>query len=187
MNVFVLCTGRCGSMTFARACSHIRNFTVAHESRAGLLGSERTAYPFRHIEVDNRLSWLLGRLERAYGDRATYVHLLRNPTEVAASFVKRMDRGIMKAYRGDGVLLGLPADADPMAVAMDYCDTVTSNIERFIATKPARMTIRLEEAADTFPRFWDMIGAEGDLESARRTFETRYNASRMDSPTRAAE
>lgn len=29
MNVFVLCTGRCGSMTFARACGHIRNFSAA--------------------------------------------------------------------------------------------------------------------------------------------------------------
>lgn len=187
MNVFVLCTGRCGSMTFARACGHIRNFSVAHESRTGLLGAERMAYPNHHIEVDNRLSWLLGRLDRVFGDRATYVHLLRDPAEVAASFVKRIDRGIMKAYQGDGVLMGLPAAADPMAVALDYCDTVTANIERFIANKPAQLTIRLDEAAEMLPRFWELIGAEGDLELARQTFETRHNASATATQARSAE
>ena len=57
MNIFVLCTGRCGSMTFTKACGHIDNFSSAHESRCGRLGNERLAYPENHIEVDNRLSW----------------------------------------------------------------------------------------------------------------------------------
>ena len=56
MNVFVLCTGRCGSTTFACACRHIENYTAAHESRSHLAGPERFAYPEDHIEVDNRLS-----------------------------------------------------------------------------------------------------------------------------------
>lgn len=178
MNVFVLCTGRCGSMTFARACGHARNYTAAHESRTGLLGADRFAYPSQHIEVDNRLSWLLGRLDRAYGDDAFYVHLLRDRDAVAASFVKRIDRGIMRAYRDNGILLGLPEDADPTGIALDYCDTVNANIEQFIATKPARMTMRLEDAAVGFPQFWERIGAVGDLQAALRSFEVRHNASR---------
>jgi len=89
MNVFVLNTGRCGSTTFARACRHISNFSSAHESRTYLFGEERLAYPSNHIEVDNRLSWLLGRLDRKYGDRAVYVHLKRNIHDTAASFVAR--------------------------------------------------------------------------------------------------
>ncbi len=87
MNVFVLCTGRCGSSTFIEACHHIANYTSAHESRSSLLGAERLAYPAQHIEADNRLSWLLGRLDAAYGDSAFYVHLQRNHPDTAASFV----------------------------------------------------------------------------------------------------
>lgn len=60
MNVFVLNTGRCGSMTFTKACSHIANYTSAHESRCGYLGKSRFDYPENDVEVDNRLSWVAG-------------------------------------------------------------------------------------------------------------------------------
>jgi hypothetical protein len=37
MRVFVLNTGRCGSLTFTRACqASISNYTAAHESRSGV-------------------------------------------------------------------------------------------------------------------------------------------------------
>ena len=58
--VFVLCTGRCGSTTFARAAAHATNFTAKHESRTYKLGAQRLAYPDNHIEVDNRLAWWRG-------------------------------------------------------------------------------------------------------------------------------
>ncbi|WP_198406050.1 hypothetical protein [Parathermosynechococcus lividus] len=144
MNVFVLCTGRCGSVTFAKACSYMTNFTSAHESRTFLLGGDRLAYPDQHIEVDNRLSWFLGRLDRAYGDRAFYVHLRRDAASVARSYRERYGIWIMKAYR-EGILLNLPANADPLAVCLDYCDTVNSNIEFFLRDKTHTMTIDLAE------------------------------------------
>lgn len=31
MNVFVLCTGRCGATTFHRACEHIENYSAGHD------------------------------------------------------------------------------------------------------------------------------------------------------------
>ena len=93
MNVFVLCTGRCGSTTFIESCRHIRNFSCAHESRTRLLGNERLAYPPNHIEADNRLSWFLGRLDREYGDDAFYVHLVRNTKDVARSYARRFTSG----------------------------------------------------------------------------------------------
>ena len=92
MNVFVLCTGRCGSTTFARAAEHATNFSVGHESRKRLIGAERFAYADNHIEVDNRLSWMLGRLDDHYGERARYVHLTREREAVARSFLQRWDR-----------------------------------------------------------------------------------------------
>jgi hypothetical protein len=89
MNVFVLCTGRCGSVTFSKACSHITNFTSGHESRRKEWGAARLAYPDNHIETDNRLAWLLGRLDATYGRDARYVLLTRNEDDVVESFVRK--------------------------------------------------------------------------------------------------
>lgn len=175
MNVFVLNTGRCGSATFIRACRHISNFTSAHESRVSLLGGARLDYPDDHIEADNRLSWFLGRLNQRYGDNALYVHLKRDRRDTAASFVMRYSRGIIAAYRG-AVLMRLPPDSDPLAVALDYCDTVQSNIEMFLEDKTHKMSFALENAAEDFVRFWTLICAQGDLDAALSEFHIRHNA-----------
>src|SRR3972149_9948429 len=103
MNVFVLTTGRSGSLTFATACGHITNYTTGHETRRMLLGAERLAPPARHIEVDNHLAWFLGRLDGAYGDGAFYVHLRRDDEAVAASYSRRWNKPLLSAYR-KGVL-----------------------------------------------------------------------------------
>ena len=177
MNVFVLCTGRCGSMTFERACAHIANYTAAHESRAAELGESRLEYPDRHIEIDNRLSWLLGRLERKYGDDAFYVHLRRNDRDTARSCVKRYSAGIIKAYRQE-ILIGLLEETDPMTVSLDYCDTVNSNIESFLKDKTNKLTVELETIEQGFAAFWQAIGAEGDLDAALEEFGVQYNSTK---------
>lgn len=174
MNVFVLCTGRCGSVTFSQACKHISNFTSAHESRCHMLGDERFSYPPNHIEVDNRLSWLLGRLEEYYGDHAFYVHLRRNDKETAESYAKRSSSGIMRAYRQD-IMLGLPPDTELLDVALDYCDTVNQNIAAFLQDKTHTMQFALENAQEDFKAFWKLIGAEGDLEAALTEFGITHN------------
>lgn len=169
MNIFVLCTGRCGSLAFTRACQHITNFTAAHESRVARLGDDRLAFPERHIEVDNRLAWFLGRLDRAYGNRAYYVHLLRDPVRVASSWSERFSvlGGIAPAYR-DNILAGASTSIPitRASAATDYVRTVTENIELFLKDKDNAIRLRTEEIADGFPRFWNWIGAEGDLEAA---------------------
>ena len=89
------------SVTFSKACGHIVNFTSGHETRWGQAGDERIEYPDNHIEADNRLSWILGRLEQRYADDAYYVHLLRDPEETAKSFARRIEANtsIIAAYR----------------------------------------------------------------------------------------
>ncbi len=109
MNVFILSAGRSGTQTFARACDHVTNYTSAHESRSGLLG----------------------RLDRRFGDRAFYLHLTRETRPVAASWAKRAHTGMMNAYRY-AILWHCPRDATPLAVALDYCDTVEQNIRLFL-------------------------------------------------------
>ena len=50
------------------------------------------AYTKGHIEVDNRLSWMLGRLDKVYADDlAIYVHLKRNRSlSRVSSFVRNV-------------------------------------------------------------------------------------------------
>lgn len=178
LNVFVLCTGRCGSVTFAKACSHAANFTVGHESRARISGRLRLRYPRGHIEVDNRLSWFLGRLESKYGNNAYYVHLFRNAEETAVSLNKRwhLHESIMRAY-ADQIHMARPKD--PMAMCRDYIQTVTENIELFLRDKKNVSRISLETVRDLFPEFWTRIGAEGDLASAIKEWNTKHNASQQ--------
>jgi len=176
VNVFVLNTGRCGSSTFIQACRHITNYTAGHETRATLTGPERLAYPPNHIEADNRLSWLLGRLERTYGAEAFYVHLTRDRDKVADSFVRRADFGIMQAYR-EGILMGNAEGASPRALAMDYIETVEANIALFLQDKPCQIQVRVETAKTGFATFWHRIAARGDLAQALEEWNTPHNAS----------
>jgi hypothetical protein len=177
MNVFILNTGRCGSTTFIEACRHITNYTAGHETRVQLLGPDRLAYPPNHIEADNRLSWILGRLDAAYGDDAYYVHLTRNRNQVAASFARRADFGIMKAYR-EGILLHEGQEqASAESLARDYIDTVEANIAHFLKDKRRTMEFVLEQADTDFRRFWNWIGATGDMDKALAEWNTRHNAS----------
>ena len=182
MNVFVLTTGRSGSLTFAEACRHITNYSSGHETRVGMLGDERLDYPDQHIEVDDRLAWFLGRLEAAYGDRAFYVHLTRDAEATAASRMRRWSKPAMRAYR-NGILWDVDPDVDRMEVARDLNHTVTTNIEYYLRDKSQQMTIDIESAARDFPVFWERIGAEGDLDAAIAEFEVRYHEGTKPRPT----
>lgn len=180
-NVFVLCTGRCGSTTFDRACRHMTNWTAGHETRSHMTGPDRFAYAPRHIEADNRLSWMLGRLDRAYGGDAAYVHLTRDAEEVARSYARRAGYGIMHAYF-HGIVFPAPdmvaRDTRPLlGHARDMVDTVTANIESFLRDKPHVMRLRLEDIETGFPAFWDWVGAEGRLDLALQEWSIRHNES----------
>lgn len=178
MNIFILSTGRCGSMTLARACHHISNYTAAHESRIGRVGPERLRYPANHIESDNRLAWFLGRLDHEFPRDVFYVHLQRERLAVARSYARRLDPGLIMAAWAHGVHLGLPDDIGPQALdlALDYVDTVTANIAGFLAEKPNSMALQLERAKQEFPAFWRRIGAQGDLAAALAEFDIAHNA-----------
>jgi hypothetical protein len=174
MNVFVLTTGRSGSLTFAEACRHITNFRSGHETRVGLVGPERLAYPEQHIEIDNRLAWFTGRLEKAFGDDAYYVHLRRDDEATAESHAKRWNKPAMRSYR-NGILWDVDPDVDRMDLARDLNLTLNSNIEFFLRGKSGTIRIDIEDAASSFPAFWEAIGAEGDLQAALAEFEIKHH------------
>jgi hypothetical protein len=191
LRVFVLTTGRSGSVTFANACRHITNFSVGHESRVRLIGGDRLSYPDDHIEVDNRLSWFLGGLEDLHGPDAFYVHLRRDPERVAASFDRRWQYrsriGVIEAFAHSIVM---HRDDWPEDRRRDLCrfyvDTVTANIEAFLRDKPLRMEVWVEDAARDFREFWKRIGADGDVEAAVAEWNHRYNSSPDPAATPAA-
>jgi len=182
-NVFVLSTGRSGTTTFIRACDHISNYSAGHETRVNQLGEERLAYPERHIEADNRLTWFLGRLEEKYGDKACYVHLIRDRQAVAKSLTKRYWNGIMRPYHNNGILMNLPKDVDPYEICLDYYDTVNANIRAFLRGKPMVQEIHLETIEEGFTEFWKAIGAEGNLDVALGEFKVRHNRTGKDRPS----
>lgn len=175
MNVFVLSTGRSGSTTFVAACSHARNYSAGHETRTAFLGAERFRYPDNHIESDNRLAWLLGRLDQAYGDRAFYVHLTRDREATATSYNRRwhLPVGIVPAY-AESVLMGNRDRG--LDSCRDYCDTVNANIAAFLRDKTRQLTLSLETIESGFPLFWERIGAQGDLSAALAEWRVQHNA-----------
>jgi hypothetical protein len=181
-NVFVLSTGRCGTMTFVRACEHIENFSAGHESLARMVGPERFAYPDRHIEADNRLSWMLGGLGAAFDDSTTlYVHLTRDRDAVTASFEQRWDStfraSIIRAF-GHGIITRTADwDADEQRrVCEFYVDTVNANIAEFVRERRA-INLRLETLADEFGDFLALIGAQGDRRAMLDELAIAHNAS----------
>lgn len=171
----MLCTGRSGSTTFHRACSHITNYTTSHERNTAEVGPDRLRYPPDHIEVDNRLSWFLGRLDERFGDDAFYVHLTRDERSTAESFSRRWAGrySIIRAY-GEGILRRKDRSDE---ISLDYVRTVNANIAFFLRARSRAMTIRLEEATEAFPTFWERIEAEGDLDAAIAEFGVRHNPS----------
>ena len=175
MNVFVLCTGRCGSVTFSKACEHFTNFSVGHESRSEYLWPSRLAFPRNHIEVDLRLAWYPGLLERVYGKQAFYVHLRRDASEVAESYRKKFARQGKGMARAWYEIMRRPIAAHVPKTIDDMVDVINMNIEWYLRDKEY-MRFDIETAYQQFPDFCEAIGAKGDLDAARREFLNKYNA-----------
>jgi hypothetical protein len=179
-NVFVLCTGRCGSKTFAEACKHLDNFSAAHESRAHIPLPDRFEYPAKHIEVDNRLSWFLAELGKCFHPAHTlYVHLTRNEEAVALSHLKRWSdpyrSSIIRAFSYGIVMAeGEWQEDKQMELCRAYVRTVTSNIEMFLrGVNFVRVNI---EDPTSFSDFLKLAAATGNISAAMQTFATVHNA-----------
>ena len=195
MRVFVLTTGRSGSTSFARACGHASNFTSGHETNIDRVDG-RFDFPDQHVEVDNRLAWMLPQLAAANPD-AFYIHLIRDPDATARSYAARsMDlvRGrrrvldSVKRHRGrtrvplvdafaHGILRqrGILSRAQLEASARLMVETINANIAEFLRTRP-HLTVDIAEAADRIDDVWRAIGAEGDLAAARAEFSVLHNS-----------
>jgi hypothetical protein len=163
-------------VTFIKACGHITNYTASHESRTSVMGEEQCSFPLNHIEADCGLSWVLGKLDRRYGDNALYVHLKRDVHETAASFVRQWGgRGIIKGYLQG--IKGFRRGTPILDICVDYCHTVNANIEHFLKDKSRVMVLNLESAKQDFTKFWSFAQAQGDLVAALAEYDIHYNSS----------
>lgn len=172
MNVFVLTTGRSGSVTFSRACRHITNYTSGHETRSRIVDG-RLDYPGDHIEVDPRLAWWLGTMDRKY-PKAFYVWLRRDPEAVAASTAKRTGPNTAIS-NWPNVAYWKPTITYPQA-ARAMVESIEDNIRLFLKDRDYQ-TVRIENPAGGFRYFWQKVGAVGDFNAALAEFSHRYNAS----------
>lgn len=174
--IFVLCTGRCGSTTFIQACSHATNVTAGHETHSRLVGPQRLVYPDHHIEADNRLSFMLGRLDEIYGQAARYVHLTRNPVATARSLAKRIDRPRSLSLAWHRGILTQSSTQKAEQSMLDLIENISANIKLFLRDKDW-IPVRLERVQTDFPMFWGWAKLQGSLSAAMQEWKTKYNAS----------
>ena len=181
MRIFIIGTGRAGSVSFIKACKHISNYTCAHEQNVKKLGEERFIFPDNHIEADCRLAWFLGQVNEKFGKDAFYVHLTRNRDSIAKSYAKRyhLPVSIVRAFAEGIKMIPLPYlhHKNRLQNSYDYVDTVNANINMFLANKPMSMEVHLENIKEEFKLFWHKINAEGDLNKALEVFDVKHNAS----------
>lgn len=181
MRVFVLTTGRTASKTFASACKYLDGMTAGHETNTRKI-SGRLDYPDNHVEVDNRLVWFLGGLDRRYGDSSTfYVHLTRNPDKVVESYLLRwhMKVSIVRAfYHG---LLMTPKKPD-MHTARQSCrlfvETVDDNIYYFLKNRKNWFHVRVEDLEQDFFAFMSAACLKGDREAIHRALNDIKNVNK---------
>lgn len=168
MRVFVLTTGRAASKTVAHACTHIDGMSAGHETNRGKIDG-RLDYPDNHIEVDNRLVWFLGGLDKRYDDSDTfYVYLTRHPDKVVASYLTRwhITVSITRAFY-HGILMK-PQKPD-MDTARKSCglfvETVDENIRHFLKNRDNWASVRVENLTDDFFEFMNQCGLTGDTDA----------------------
>ncbi len=186
MNVFVLCTGRCGSVTFSKACEHITNYTSGHETRLTgsryHLGRSSVDHPDGHIEVSPYLIWRLGWLDKCYeGKPVFYVHLKRNAEDTARSYFNKFFRKQQGIAWSWWFLMGRPKSISSTgkeqlsSIFYDMAVTMNLAIETFLKIRP-HITIDIENPKERFREFWNKIGAYGNLQDALDEFDTHYNS-----------
>jgi hypothetical protein len=170
MRVFVTGTGRCGTTTFAKACSHITNFTSGHETkRQGSPQADILEFPDNHIEVDAHLFWHMGALMWKYPD-AYWVHLRRGHDDCVRSLMKTS--GIKDWIR----LAYGPGNVDLQKACSDYYLSTNRMIEMCLEMSESRRYMHLEKLEDEWYDFWEWIGADGDYGPAVAELAIRHNA-----------
>lgn len=176
MRVFILCTGRCGSMAFYKACTHFENYTSGHESNVGKLKG-RLEYPDNHIEVDNRLTFMITELYCLYPD-ALYVHLKSDIENVAESYRKRISHRnslIVGWIRNIMCMQPKLSDYESSKFMVESIRNIIDTSLNGISAN--HFTFYLETWRIAFPIFVKSINASTNISKSLSEFEKGWNAS----------
>lgn len=170
MRVFVTGTGRCGTVSFRKACTYATNYKTGHESLCGLL-----EYPDEFIEVNPQLRHCIIYLAKKYPE-AKWVHLIRNPETCIPSLARLNGGRVMEAYRilHNSVMPSL----EPIDTAFRYYWCVRDIIDcqlRMTVHPECRKDMHLESIKEEWPSFWEWIEAKGNLEESLASWDTPNN------------
>ena len=168
MNIFVIGSGRCGTLTFSKSISHCTNYTVGHESHAGSV--DRLNYPENHIEVSSHLTLYWPMLRKRY-PQCRFVWIQRVDDVRCARSISKLQGGqIVRDFCN--VFHQQP---NPVLIegALDIYDMMNAQGEASGAFR-----IEMENAKAQWQRCWDFMGCEGDFELSLNEWDTRYNETR---------
>jgi hypothetical protein len=171
VRIFVTGTGRCGTVTFTKACSHIENFTSAHESHSGEVGNWK--YPTNHIEVDPRLAYSTAVLSDLYPD-ALIIHLVRDKSTAITSLAKRTSINKFRDFH-----FGSSNCKDMNKIANVYYDTTNTMLRKVLKLHKNTCEYSLEKMkAIHWEQFWKSIGAEGNFRKSLQEWDVKHNRSK---------
>uniref|UniRef100_A0A6M3XK25 Uncharacterized protein n=1 Tax=viral metagenome TaxID=1070528 RepID=A0A6M3XK25_9ZZZZ len=172
MRVFVVGTGRCGTVTFSKAAGHATNYTVGHESNTGAWAKIGDwDYPDNHIEVSSHLIIAIPILRKRY-PQAKWVHLIRE-REACVNSLARL-RPAMRAFAYVFYQQASPNERDAAGAVYD-----TSNaLCRALLPPYPTFTLQLEYSREHWLSCWHFMGCEGDFKASLAEWDVKYNAGR---------
>lgn len=176
-NVFVISPGRTGTAALSKALVHLDGFTAGHETADGELAANRFPYPERHVEIDNRLTWMLGTLVKAHAPEETLIILVKRDRDaVAKSYLQRflVPNGILASY-SDGVIRH---GGRTLEVARDYVSTVYDQLDLLKTSGFEVAEFEHQELRELVRFIFDRLGDPGSLEDALEAIASPINSSR---------
>lgn len=172
MRIFVTGTGRCGTVTFSKACSHIENFSSGHETYSTkLFELDKSLITDNRIEVDPHFSQFLPLITKLYPD-ARWVHLIREKEPCVKSLSKTTGLGYYIKFASMS-----KSENDREVVANVFYDMVNDNIAKWIKDMDYRI-MHLERLHEEWSGFWNWIGAKGNLNDSLAELSIKHNSSK---------
>ena len=169
MRVFVTGIGRCGTVSFKEACSHITNYSSAHETV-----NPKLVYPDNHIEVNPHMRQCIREVAKKYPNEK-WIHLIRNKTDNVRSLSVLDDGVIMTCY---WVLRGSTIGETPIDIAETYYrdenNLIRDQLKLYVPPENT-MILYLDMIQNFWKSFWEFIGAEGDFQSSIQSWDTPHN------------
>lgn len=171
MRIFVTGTGRCGTVTFSKACALCKNFTVGHETKTNTPDwsghIDDLEYPDNHIEVSPQLIINIPRLKAKYPD-SLWVYMIRMDRDASArSIINRVNVYSFSEF------WYLNRVAPPLDIAYAIYDVTNSLCAALLY---GAFRFYLEHAKEQWESVIKYMGLDIDFDESLKVWDTKYNA-----------